>query len=204
MTGKLDALYRLQKKDAQRAGAVLTAAFQHDPVWSALFDGANPERRVGAFETPVRYCLKYGEVYAPSAALEGVAAWVPGELADMTFWRVFRSGAIWPGMRLGFSTTRKMMPVFAPIEADRKATMQGQSFIYLLVIGVAPQFQGQGFGGKLLRALIEKSQRAGIPIYLETETEGNVRMYEHFGFEVVKEIVLPVINLPMWELTRGV
>ena len=204
MTGKLDDLYQLQKKDAQRAGAVLTAAFQHDPVWNAVFDGVDPERRIGAFETPVRYCLKYGEVYASSAALEGVAAWVPGELADMTPWRMLLSGAIWSGMRIGMAATRKMMPVFAPIEADRKATMQGRYYLYLLVIGVAPQFQGQGFAGKLIRAFIEKSERVGVPIYLETETESNVRMYEHFGFKVVKEITLPIINLPMWELTRGV
>ncbi len=204
MSEKLDGLYRLQKKDAQRAGAVLTDAFQHDPVWNVIFDGVNPERRIGAFETPVRYCLKYGEVCAPSAALEGVAAWVPGEMADMTPWRVLLSGAMWAGMRMGMTATRKMMPVFAPIEADRKATMQGNPFIYLLVIGVAPQFQGQGFAGKLLRALIEKSEQAGVPLYLETETENNVRMYEHLGFAVVKEIVLPIINLPMWKMVRGV
>jgi ribosomal protein S18 acetylase RimI-like enzyme len=204
MTGKLDDLYRVQKKDVRRAGEVLTDAFQHDPVWNAIFDGVSPERRIGAFETPVRYCLKYSEVYAPSPALESVAAWVPGALADMTFWRMIRCGAIWSGMKMGMTATRKMMSVFTPIEADRKATMQGKFFIYLLIIGVAPQFQGQGFAGKLLRALIEKSEQAGVPIYLETETENNVRMYEHFGFEVVKEIILPIINLPMWELTRGI
>jgi hypothetical protein len=27
--------------------------------------------------------------------------------------------------------------------------------------------------------------------------------YEHFGFEIIKEITLPIINLPMWEMTRG-
>lgn len=204
MSGKLDDLYRLQKKDVRRAGAMLTDAFQHDPVWNAVFDGVAPERRTGAFETPVRYGLKYGEVYAPSAALEGVAAWVPGELADMTFWRVFRCGAIWSGMRMGLTATRKMMPVFSPIEKDRRATMQGKSYLYLLVIGVAPHFQGQGFAGKLVRALIDKSERAGVPIYLETETESNVRMYEHLGFEVIKEITLPIINLPMWEMMRGI
>ncbi|MBN2389792.1 MAG: GNAT family N-acetyltransferase [Anaerolineae bacterium] len=202
MTGKLDDLYRLQKKDVRRAGEVLTDAFRHDPVWNAIFDGVNPERRIGAFETPVRYCLKYGEVYAPSAALEGVAAWVPGELADMTFWRMFRCGAIWSGMKMGMTAARRMMPVFAPIEVDRRATMQGKSYTYLLVIGVAPQFRGQGFAGKLLRALFEKSEGAGLPIYLETETENNVRMYEHLGFVVIKKITLPIINLPMWEMIR--
>jgi ribosomal protein S18 acetylase RimI-like enzyme len=204
VAGKLDNLYRLQKKDARRAGAVLTEAFQHDPVWNAVFDGVAPERRTGAFETPVRYGLKYGEVYAPSAALEGVAVWVPGEFADMTPWRVLLSGAMWAGLRMGITATRKMLPVFAPIEKDRRATMQGKSYLYLLVIGVAPQFQRQGFAGKLLRALIDKSERAGVSIYLETETESNVRMYEYFGFEVIREMVLPIINLPMWELTREV
>lgn len=75
MAKKLDNLYRVQKKDIHRAAIVLTDAFQHDPVWNAVFDDATPAQRAYAFETPVRYCLKYGEVYAPSEALEGVAAW---------------------------------------------------------------------------------------------------------------------------------
>jgi len=34
---------------------------------------------------------------------------------------------------------------------------------------------------------------------LEFET-----LFQRFGFTVVKEIVLPIIDLPMWEMTRGV
>ena len=204
MTGKPDDLYPLQKKDISRAAAVLADAFRHDPVWNTVLSGATLEQKAAAFETPVRYGMRYGEVYAPSAALEGIAAWMPGELADMTFWRVFRSGAMWAGMKLGFGIAKKMVPVFRPLEVDRKDNMRGKSFIYLQVIGVAPQFQGQGFAAKLLRALIEKSERAGVPIYLETETESNVRMYEHLGFVVIKKITLPIINLPMWEMMRDV
>jgi len=203
MSGKLDSLYRLQRKDTAQAGEVLADAFQHDPVWNAIFGDVRPEQKAHAFETPVRYCLRYGEVYAPSAHLEGAAAWVPGALADMTLWRVLRSGAMWPGTKLGTRIARKMVPVFRPIEADRRENMRGRSYIYLQVIGVAPAFQGQGFGGKLLRALIEKSEQAGMPLYLETETEDNVRMYERFGFQVVKEITLPTVHLPMWEMVRG-
>jgi hypothetical protein len=29
-------------------------------------------------------------------------------------------------------------------------------------------------------------------------------MYERLGFTVVKEIALPIINLPMWEMVRDV
>ena len=198
----LESLYPLQKKDASRAATVLADAFQPDPVWQVLFRDVAPAQRSAAFEAPVRYCLKYGRVYAPSAALEGVAAWTPGALADMTPWRMLLSGAMGAGIRMGMSTSRKMMQVFAPIEADRKATMRGKDYIYLLVIGVAPQLQGQGHAGKLLRALFAESARARVPIYLETQTESNVRLYEHFGFEVVKEIELPLVGLPMWEMVR--
>jgi ribosomal protein S18 acetylase RimI-like enzyme len=202
MSGELDSLYRLQKRDIPRAAAVLADAFRHDPVWDAIMCGVEPEKRAYAFETPVRYGLRYGEVYAPSANLEGVAGWVPGTLADMTFWRVLRSGAMWPGLRIGTQVARKMLPIFRPIEADRRAHMQAKSYIYLQVIGVTPTLQGQGYGGKLLRTLIEQSDQAGVPIYLETETEDNVSMYERFGFQVLKEITLPVISLPMWEMVR--
>ena len=202
MSRKLDSLYRLQKKDIPQAAAMLVDAFQHDPLWEAVWHDANPRQKLGTFEAPVRYCLKYGEVYASSENLEGVAAWVPDTLADMTFWRMLRSGAIWSGMKMGANLASKMEPLFAPIELDRKETMRARSYLYLQIIGVAPAFQGQGFGGKLLRALIEKSEQTGMSLYLETETEKNVSMYERFGFQVVKEIVLPIIDLPMWEMVR--
>ena len=200
-------LYTLRKKDARKAAAVLADAFEHDPVWGVILRDGTLEQRVCAFESPVRYGLKYGGVFAPSENLEGIAAWVPGELSDMTMWRVLRSGAVWGGMRigwrLGLDLARKMNPIFRPIEEDRREHMRGRPYIYLQIIGVAQASQGQGHGGKMLRALIAKSERTGLPLYLETETEDNVRMYERFGFQVVKEIVLPMINLPMWEMTRG-
>jgi ribosomal protein S18 acetylase RimI-like enzyme len=202
MSGKMHNLYPAGKKDVRRAAAVLADAFQHDPVWNAILGDATRAQRVAVFETPVRHCLRYGEVYAPSERLEGVAAWVPGALADMTFWRMLCSGALWSGLKLGPGVARKMAPIFRPLEVDRKANMQGGPFIYLQVIGVDPVYQGQGYGGKLLRALIEQSEQAHLPIYLETETEDNVRMYKRFGFRVVQEIVLPLIQLPMWEMVR--
>ena len=203
MSGQLEKLYRMQKKDIPKSGAVLADAFQHDPVWNNVFaGGAAMEQRKSVFETPVRYSLMFGEAYATSEKLEGIVAWVPGDLADMTAWRMIRSGAIWSGMRIGAKLLRRMEPVNKPLQSDRKENMRGSPFLYLQIFGVASEFQRQGFGGKLLRALIEKSEQAGIPIYLETETEPNVRMYEKFGFRLLKEISLPVIDLPMWEMAR--
>ena len=119
MSGHLNDLYKLKNGDASRAGEVLADAFQHDPVWNKVFEGIPTARQRFAFETPVRYALKYGKVYAPSENLEGVAAWVSGGVAEMTIWRMIRSGAIRAGIKMGAQLARNMEPVFRPLQRDR-------------------------------------------------------------------------------------
>jgi len=203
---EVEGLYRVQKSDIPKAGIVLADAFQHDPIWTKLFkDEATIDQKGTWFESPIRYCFKYGEVYATSPHLEGIAAWVPGDLAEMTIWRLVRSGAIISGMkamRVSNELARKQRQIFEPLEAVRKAIMKGRTYIYLVIVGVASEFQGQGFGSKLLRTLIEESERAELPIYLETETERNVCMYERLGFKLVDQISLPIIDVPLWEMMR--
>ena len=204
MSELINDLHKLQKKDMPEAGSILADAFQHYPVWNKLFEGESKiEKKYCAFfEAPLRFCLKYGEVYATSENFEGIAAWVPGDQADMKFWRMIRSGALKSAMKMGANIGKKMKLIMKSLPEDRKENMGEVQYIYFLLIGVAAIFQGKGFGGKLLRALIEKSEQLGIPLYLETETEDNVKMYKRFGFKVMKKITLPVINLPMWEMVR--
>jgi ribosomal protein S18 acetylase RimI-like enzyme len=81
--------------------------------------------------------------------------------------------------------------------------MQGKPYLYLLIFGVATARQGQGFGGLLLRALIGRSERESLHLYLETETKENVRLYEKFGFRTLKGLRLPLIGLPAWQMARA-
>ncbi len=205
MLDHMDHLYRLQKNDLHRGAAVLANAFQHDPIWSKVMAEATSELKQAAFETPLRYYWKYGAVYAASDQLEGVITYIAGELAEMTMWRLLRSGALWigVGLREAVHLGRKMEPVFRPVQADRKQNMQGGPYIYLPMLGVAAEHQGKGVGGRLLRALIAQCEQARLPLYLETETEDNVRWYTGHGFDVIKQISLPGINLPMWEMVRN-
>ncbi|MCB2214388.1 GNAT family N-acetyltransferase [bacterium] len=202
MTPENSPIYPLTKKDMPQAIDVLFDAFGEDPVFNAVFEGASREQRRGLYESTMRYCLRYGEVWASSPNTEGVAGWVRGEKASMTPWRMLVSGAIWSGMKMGPQYSQRMSTVFSPIDADRKVHMAEQSFIYLLMIGVASAHQGQGHGRTLLDAVIRLAEKEQIPVYLETETEKNVQIYEHFGFEVLNKVTLPVIDLPMWEMLR--
>ena len=92
MSGQIETIYKLKKKDISKAGVVLADAFLHDPFWKKVLEEAKIDQKRAFFKGAVRYCLKYGEVWATSEHLEGIAVWVLGDLADMTIWRWIRSG----------------------------------------------------------------------------------------------------------------
>jgi ribosomal protein S18 acetylase RimI-like enzyme len=195
-------LYRLTRHDAVRAADVLVDAFRDDPIWRVLLKDATADQRRAAFETPLIYLIRYGNSYAPSPGLEGVVTWVEGDLADMTAWRLLRSGAIRAGLRMGNRLAGTVSKLFRPIEQDRRDHMKGAPHFYVPVLGVATAHHGKGIGTRLLRAAIADSEAKGVPLYLETETEYNVGWYESFGFSVLKQIVLPEVGLPVWEMVR--
>jgi ribosomal protein S18 acetylase RimI-like enzyme len=197
-------LYTLQKNDVPKAGEVLADAFQHDPAWTKLFEGASrfDHKYRAFFQTPVRYCMKFGMARATSKDLEGIVAWASGDLADMTFWRMLRSGAMKYGMRIGMKLAQRMKLVLKPLPEDRKKHMEGKPYTYLMMIGVASRYQGKGFGRRLLQAVIDESEKRGDFLYLETETEENVQIYQRFGFKTVKQIALPILDVPMWQMIR--
>jgi ribosomal protein S18 acetylase RimI-like enzyme len=191
-------LYKIQKKDLKNAVNVLTNAFSEDSMWKEVFDDEDKNRVLT--EVMVRFCMKYGNVLATSDNLEGVMAIAPHD-KDMTTWRVIRSGAFFLSMKIA-SEAKKMKVLSNAIEEAKKSLNLGP-YIHLLIMGVSQEFQGKGFGGKLLRAVIEKAETERKSIYLETQKEANINFYKKYGFSVKKKIILPEpLNLPMWLMVR--
>jgi ribosomal protein S18 acetylase RimI-like enzyme len=193
-------LYQLTSKDFSQACDILGQAFRDDPIWVEILK-EEPEKFSIVFELPIRYCLKYGKVYGFSPSLEGIAAWLPSNRVKMNIFRLIWSGAFSSAMRLGSKIGKRIQEVFQLIAEDRKANLKGP-YVYLYVIGVVPKHQGKGIGTHLIdNMLLHLSPN--IPIYLETETERNVRLYERLGFKILKQITIPTLKLPMWEMIHN-
>jgi len=54
-------------------------------------------------------------------------------------------------------------------------------------IGVLPNHQGSGIGSMLMERFCKEVDACHAKAYLETEGDKNVRFYEKFGFEIVRE-----------------
>jgi len=196
----LDNLYKIKKKDLKNAVNVLDNAFSEDSMWKEVFNDEDKNRVLT--EVMVRFCLKYGNVFSTSDNLEGVMAISPHN-KDMTTLRIIRSGAFFLSMKI--ASESKIMKVLSNAVEEAKKDLNLSPYTHLLIMGVSQKFQGKGFGGKLLRAIIEKAETERKPIYLETQKEENVSLYEKYGFAVKKKIILPEpLNLPMWLMVRDI
>lgn len=202
--GALENLYVVTKEDLPKATATLVDAFQDDPLFEALF-GQDP-RGTGKYakvvEMMLRQCITYGRVFATSERCEGIMAVVQDRDSYTSTWSLLRSGGIIPFFSIGFRSLARVAGSLAPMDGIRKQIMQDRAFAYINIVGVARVHQGKGYGKKLLNSLITACEEAQLPIYLETETESNVSLYERFGFQTCKTMSLPVIGLPMWVMLR--
>jgi GNAT superfamily N-acetyltransferase len=73
---------------------------------------------------------------------------------------------------------------------------------YLATLGVDPAHQGRGYGGRLLEAVLVRTDEAGMPTYLETDKERNLAFYARHRF-VETDKLFPMTDAPpTWTMWR--
>jgi len=185
-------LLRLEKVHIKPASLMLTRAFKDDPM-SDIFPDPE-ERRVKTpyvNEFSLRYDLPHGCSFITSSRLEGIVIWRHSTMnPGISFWRMLTSGAIWPAMKIGWKALRKIK-VFDQYVIRKRRELAPAKHWYLAVLAVDPQHQGKGYASKLLNEMLSNIDKEGLPCYVETEGEKNVSMYQHFGFKVIDEFIVP-------------
>lgn len=204
MPADLGGLVRLKKAQVKPAAEMMGRAFEDYPLTAFFFPDKSARRKNQAksFESLLRYGVLYGEVYATSPKLEGVAMWLPSEQINRTLWRNFRCGklaflikAIWhknPRQRAYGEYTHAAHKRCAPFP-----------HMYLQLLGVDPGHQGKGYSSLLLKAMFDRIDPDGQPCFLETQAEKNVDIYGHLGFKVVEEGIIPGGNVTSWAMLRN-
>ena len=81
-------------------------------------------------------------------------------------------------------------------------TAQKGRFWYLHYVGVRPEHQGKGHGGRLIRAQTANPDAEALPCWLETATVENVPLYERLGSVRQVEWDVPGSALHFWGMMR--
>lgn len=203
----LPEIRKLTKAELPSAVVSAARAFHDDPLFNFFEPNLlKQSRRLPALmRATIVDTLPFGETYGAfttAGAAKAVAAWMPPGTYPRT---PFREAAFLarsaPAM---IRTGRRLPPALQLLAAIDKVHPKVEHW-YLSLLAVDPDLQGHGVGGALLTAMLERCDAAGLPAYLETQTEANVAWYGRFGFAVVDTIRLPakVAGAPtMWALQR--
>ncbi|MBN1291327.1 MAG: GNAT family N-acetyltransferase [Candidatus Latescibacteria bacterium] len=194
-------LTALQKKQASE---VLTKAFQEDQVFVKIIPDT-VERTISLqylWHAVITYCSIYGVIYTDTP-IHGVACWLSPGNTEMTLWRMFRTGLPFTRALMKFSgqTRSRFLEVLDYIDMAHK-TLGDMPHWYLWTLGVEPEFQHQGIGGKLIEPVLSQAYTDGIACYLETQSESNVAYYKKCGFTVLTEVEVPAGNIVIWTMLR--
>ena len=199
----LKSLVRLEKDDIEEAAEVFSRSFANDPLLKWFFPEESSRKELSSsyFRFRIKFGVLFGEVYATSQNLEGLAVWYPSNKMDMTYWRMIKSGGMKLFKELGIGTVRRMMSI-GDFTSELHHNQVNFPHWYLAPMGVDPDHQGKGYASRLMRSMLKRLDYEGIPCFLETQNETNVEIYKHYGFNIVGKITIPQTDLEHWSMLR--
>jgi ribosomal protein S18 acetylase RimI-like enzyme len=185
-------IIRLSRQQVGQACAMLSRAFADDPKMTHLIPdiAAKKDLCPCLFEFELQYGMNYGDVYTTSEDVEGVAVWLPSAKSEITFWRAFWSGGMRLQKNLGKKIMDRLMTFSNAVDQIHKKHAPFPHY-YLFFIGVDPAYQKKRVASRLITPMLSWLDLQKLPCYLATQNENNIGLYEHYGFRVIEQLVLP-------------
>ena len=175
----------------------LYAALIEDSFYLTLMQNvAEPPQAKEALLRYLDYSIregeKFGESYFPSDHSYGVSVWAKPldpdrQIQKESEKRQFLLRHMGPKCELAYGTITDFMSAQSASLVDRESW-------YLSIVGILPQYQNQGLGAKLVKDVLDKTDRLGVTTYLETFTPRNEGFYQRLGFHIANRFHEPTID----------
>jgi GNAT superfamily N-acetyltransferase len=188
---------RLDPGDHGRALAVVSAAFDRDPLWR----WAMPDDEGGRVHRRRFWSIVLdGALVHPWSTMSysgsAVAVWIPPGEPELSAQGDSDLELLLDSMpRLATERTRSVLGALQRHHPER--ANDGGALAYLSLLAVRPDAQGRGEGGGLLAQTLHHVDREGWSAYLESSAQRNVHFYLRHDF-VVRDLVVvagaPVIT----------
>jgi ribosomal protein S18 acetylase RimI-like enzyme len=197
------AIRRATRDDTDACAAVLARAFHDDPG-TVLYEPDEARRAEVLpqfFRTFVAASLdEDGHLVVAGDPVNGIAIWFgperhgpsPDAMGANGFGDVLTAS--------GPEASQRLLAMVGELEAQHERLTDG-AHLRLDFFGVDPTAQGSGIGSALIEHGHRRADELGIPCYLDTFTQENVRFYGHRGYELAGEFTVGD-GVPVYGLIR--
>ena len=141
-------------------------------------------------------------IYADSEELNGFAVWLPLGYEGTKVLPFMTNGGLKFIFHSGLRIIGRMI-TYETYAMNLKKEFTENVDWYLYNLSVKKSAQGKGIASKLLKPMLEFCDRENIVTYLETNKVTNVSIYEHFGFELSKQELIPKSSVMHYAMVRN-
>ena len=205
MNYNLDSLYKITSDDVKKACVMAGNAFQDDPVMVFVYPDEEERKQKAqyGFYALYNYGIKHGLAYATSENLEGITLWLPPDKVYHSTWTMMRHGGFYTVRKVGLNlkVMKRSMSVFN-YQEERHKYLVPYDHWYFQQITVKPKEQGKGYGRLLISTMLKTIENEGLPVYVDTNTEKAMSIYQKYGFEIIEHGIIPETPIPLWCMLR--
>ena len=195
-------LYIVKETDLERLADVATDAYVDYPLHN-WFTKGKYDRKASKLimQISLKTMTKDAVIYADSEEMNGFAVWLPfGFTGSKTLPFLF-SGGLKLIFHSGFGIIGRLLTYETYAMNLKKAFTDNYDW-YLYNLSIKKDAQGKGIASKLLRPMLEFCDNEKMVAYLETNKESNVSLYQHYGFELKKEELIPKTTVIHYAMVR--
>ena len=195
-------LYIVQKKDLDRLAEIAADAYQDYPLHNWLTKGKYDKKASKLImQITLKSMTEDAIIYADSEEMNGFAVWLPfGFTGSKTFPFLFNGG-----LKLIFHSGLGIIGRLLTYEnyaMNLKKEFTDNYDWYLYNLSIKKDSQGKGIASKLMRPMLQFCDDEKMVAYLETNKDKNVTLYQHYGFELKKEELIPKTTVTHYAMIR--
>ena len=195
-------LYIVQEKDLDRLAEVAADAYKDYPLHNWFTKGKyDPKASKLIMQISLRTMSEDAVVYADSEEINGFAVWLPFGFTGSKTLPFLANGGMSLILHSGPGIIGRLL-TYETYAMNLKKEFTDNYDWYLYNLSIRKDAQGKGIASKLMRPMLQFCDDERMVVYLETNKESNVGLYQHYGFELMKEEQIPKSTVTHYAMVR--
>ena len=195
-------LYLVEKDDLDRLAEIAADAYQNYPLHN-WFTGGKYDKIASRLimQISLKTMTEDAVIYADSEEMNGFAVWLPLGFTGSKTIPFLVSGGLKLILHSGPGIIGRLL-TYETYAMHLKEEFTDNYDWYLYNLSIKKDAQGKGLASKLMRPMLQFCDDEKMVAYLETNKASNVTLYQHYGFDLKKEELIPKTPVTHYAMVR--
>lgn len=199
---RINRFYKMSKKNVDKFAECAALAYDNYPLFDYIMNGKSDLKVLKAILHPSFSSVEKETIgLSLNENADAIAIFAPPKYKGSKTIPFMLSG----GIKLMFmappSTFLRLLRYEGHAMKLKKEFTHHETW-YLYNVTVKPESQGKGYCSEILRPMFDYFDATGQSCYLETHSEENIKLYEHYNFELLDVSYIPKSKVKHYAMLR--